>query len=286
MPRLFPWAHDYLAVYERYGLTGPRTVLAHNVHPTDAELERLAPRRTSIAHCPCSNAALGSGIFPLRRHVDAGVPCALGTDVGGGTGFGMLKEGLQALPDAARGPRRHGARCRRACCYLATRAGAEARRDSPTRSATFCPGKAADFVYLRPPAGQSAGRRLERATARTSRWRRSSRSPAPESVREVRVAGQTCVPGRRADDRSRCGTMRAAMTLAELNASDATRFVAALGCIFEDSPLGRPSAHGSAGRSLGGRSCTRDGRPRWRRRTARSSWRCCARIPTWAHAPA
>ncbi len=32
----------------------------------------------------------------MRRHLDAGVRFALGTDVGGGTGFGMLKEALQA----------------------------------------------------------------------------------------------------------------------------------------------------------------------------------------------
>src|SRR6185503_7942867 len=92
----FPWARDYTAVYDRFGLTGAHAVLAHNVHATDAELERLAATRTSIAHCPASNAALGSGLFPLRRHVDAGVRVALGTDVGGGTGLGMLKEGLQA----------------------------------------------------------------------------------------------------------------------------------------------------------------------------------------------
>ena len=41
---------------------------------------------------PASNAAFGSGIFPLRAHLRTGVRVALGTDVGGGTGFGMLKE--------------------------------------------------------------------------------------------------------------------------------------------------------------------------------------------------
>ena len=93
--------------------------------PRDSELERLAASGTSIAHCPCSNAALGSGIFPLRRHMAAGVKCALGTDVGGGTGFGMLKEGLQAYlvqrlaADGALLIPAH-------LLYLATRAGAEA----------------------------------------------------------------------------------------------------------------------------------------------------------------
>ena len=96
LARLFPWAPDYLAIYERYGLSNERCVMAHNVHATSHEIERLAAAGTAIAHCPASNAALGSGCFPLRRHIEAGVTCALGTDVGGGIGFGMLKEGLHA----------------------------------------------------------------------------------------------------------------------------------------------------------------------------------------------
>jgi guanine deaminase len=79
-----------------------------------------------VAHCPSSNSALGSGLFPLRRHVERGVRVALGTDVGGGTSFSLLREGLQAyfvqsllgaegLPLTAA----H-------LLYLATRAGAEA----------------------------------------------------------------------------------------------------------------------------------------------------------------
>src|SRR6185312_3507883 len=68
--RLFPWASDYLAVYERFGLAGPRSVMAHNVHPRPSELVRLAASGTSVAHCPASNAALGSGVFPLRLHVE------------------------------------------------------------------------------------------------------------------------------------------------------------------------------------------------------------------------
>src|SRR5205807_9468268 len=78
------------------GLAGERSVMAHNVHPCASELERLAASGTSVAHCPASNAALGSGLFPLRSHIEAGVRCALGTDIGAGTGFSMLKEGLQA----------------------------------------------------------------------------------------------------------------------------------------------------------------------------------------------
>src|ERR1700682_185121 len=149
VPKLFPWAKDYLGVYERYDLVGARSVLGHNLHPTDNELQRLAASKASISHCPCSNAALGSGWFPLRRHIHAGVRVALGTDVGGGTGFGLLKEALQAYmlqrlaPEGfLLGPAH--------LLYLATRAGAEALGLSETIGDSQS-GKAADFVYLRPP---------------------------------------------------------------------------------------------------------------------------------------
>jgi guanine deaminase len=94
--RLFASAAHYTATYDDPGLLGERSVLAHNVHATDAELELLAARGTAVSHCPTSNAALGSGLFPLARHVDHGVGVALGSDVGAGTGFSLFKEGLQS----------------------------------------------------------------------------------------------------------------------------------------------------------------------------------------------
>ena len=150
--RLFPWARDYLAVYERFHLIGGRTVLAHSVHSSPSAVERLAAAGTWVAHCPSSNAALGSGIFPMRRHVEAGVRFALGTDVAGGTGFGMPKEALQAYL------------CQRLLgsdgwdltpahlLYLATRAGTEAL-GLEAEIGDFQPGKLADFVHLKPPKG-------------------------------------------------------------------------------------------------------------------------------------
>ena len=87
---------DYVTTYDRHRLVDRRTVLAHNVHPTDVELKTLATSGATVAHCPTSNAALGSGLFPLTRHLQFGVRVALGSDVGAGTGFSLLKEGLQA----------------------------------------------------------------------------------------------------------------------------------------------------------------------------------------------
>ena len=183
----FPWATDYLGVYDRFGLTGPRTVLAHNVHATDAELRRLAAGGTAIAHCPASNAALGSGIFPLRRHIDAGVRVALGTDVGGGTGLGMLKEALQAYlmqRVAADGVLLDPARL----LYLSTLAGAEAL-GLAQEIGSLCAGKAADFIYLKPPAGSLLEAVLQHASGPEDMLAALFTLGGDESVREVRVEG-------------------------------------------------------------------------------------------------
>jgi guanine deaminase len=189
----FPWARDYLDIYERYGLIGARTVLAHNVHTTDSELERLAATGTSIAHCPSSNAALGSGIFPFRRHVSANVRVALGTDVGGGTGLGMMKEGLQAhlmQRVAADGVVLDAARM----LYLSTLAGAEAL-GLADEIGSLCPGKAADFVYLRPPAGSVLETVLQHASDAEESIAALFTLGGAESVREVRVEGLVVYQG-------------------------------------------------------------------------------------------
>ena len=146
---LFPKSSDYLETYEQAGLISHQSVLAHNLHASDSELQRMANAHASASHCPCSNSSLGSGFFPLRRHLKAGVHVAIGTDVGGGTGFGMLKEGLQAyfmqqlMPD---GEKLSPAQL----LYLITRAGAEAL-NLQDLTGDFSSGKAFDAVYLRPP---------------------------------------------------------------------------------------------------------------------------------------
>ena len=65
---------------ESLGLLGPKTLLAHGVHLRDDEIQLLANRRTSIAHCPESNLKLGSGIARVADMLAAGVNVCLGTD--------------------------------------------------------------------------------------------------------------------------------------------------------------------------------------------------------------
>jgi guanine deaminase len=186
--RLFPWAAGYLDVYERFGLQGPMAVMAHNVHPTELELERMAATLTRVSHCPCSNAALGSGIFPFAGHLKAGVHCALGTDVGGGTGFSLMKEALQAYLMQRLTP--EGVMLTPAqLLYLATLAGAEAV-GLGKETGSFENGKAADFVYWKPPAGSPLAYSLETANEAEHVLAALITQAGPESIREVHVGGE------------------------------------------------------------------------------------------------
>ncbi|RIH89495.1 Guanine deaminase [Meiothermus luteus] len=150
---LFPWSEHYLQTYDRFGLVGERSVFAHNVHPTEAELLRLAETRAAVAHCPSSNAFIGSGLFPMRRHLLHGVRFGLGSDVGGGTGFSLLKEGLMAYltqrhaPDGVNLTPAH-------LLYLATQAGAEIL-GLGEEVGSLVPGKAADVVWIKPEPGST-----------------------------------------------------------------------------------------------------------------------------------
>ncbi len=143
---------DYVASYDRHGLVGPGTVLAHSVHPTEPELAVLAARGAAVAHCPTSNAALGSGLFPLARHLSHGIRVALGSDVGAGTGFSLLKEGLQAyFAQQLLGDQGHPLTPAH-LLYLATAAGADAL-GLAAEVGDFSVGRRFDAQWLRPAPG-------------------------------------------------------------------------------------------------------------------------------------
>jgi guanine deaminase len=124
------------------------------VHPTNEELNLLATSGAAVAHCPTSNCALGSGLFPMKRHLDAGVAVALGCDVGAGTGFSLFKEGLQAYfvqqLRASDGVRLSPADL----LYLATVSGAQAL-GLDDQIGDLSIGKRFDAIWLRPRPGSA-----------------------------------------------------------------------------------------------------------------------------------
>ena len=65
---------------ESLGFFGPRTIAAHGVHLTAADIQILEKRRVGISHNPESNMKLASGTAPVPALRKAGVPVGLGTD--------------------------------------------------------------------------------------------------------------------------------------------------------------------------------------------------------------
>ncbi|SET06181.1 guanine deaminase [Oceanicella actignis] len=87
---LFPEDPDYFGVYEARGLAGPGAIMGHAIHLTARERAALAETGTGVAHCPTSNAFIGSGLCDVAGLARSGVPVGLATDVGGGSSFSML----------------------------------------------------------------------------------------------------------------------------------------------------------------------------------------------------
>ena len=69
-----------IAYLAELGIAGPDTVLAHCVHPDEAEVGLLAETHTGVAHCPGANLKLASGIADLPRLLGRGVRVGLGAD--------------------------------------------------------------------------------------------------------------------------------------------------------------------------------------------------------------
>jgi guanine deaminase len=191
---LFPASDHYLGTYHQHGLVNGRSVFAHNVHARDEELALMGAAGAWAAHCPTSNSALGSGLFPLRRHVEHGVGVSLGSDVGAGTGFFLLKEGLQAYfmqqllgADGLPLTPVH-------LLYLATRAGALAL-GLAHRVGDFAPGKEFDAVWVRPAEGSTFAVNLAHAADSTDALARTFALATPADVAAVWLRGELVPPG-------------------------------------------------------------------------------------------
>ncbi|MGD9694718.1 MAG: 8-oxoguanine deaminase [Thermoleophilia bacterium] len=141
---------------DRLGWLGPDVWLAHCVHLSAPEVARLAETGTGVAHCPSSNARLGSGIAPAADLVDAGGTVGLGVDGAASNECGELAAELRQALYLARlrgGPR---AMTARTALALGTVHGARCLgRDDEIGSLE--PGKLADIALWRVDGAGQAG---------------------------------------------------------------------------------------------------------------------------------
>lgn len=129
---------------EDLGWTGDDVWHAHCVKLDADEIGLFARSGTGVAHCPCSNCRLGSGIAPVRAMRDAGVKVALGVDGSASNDAGnLVAEARQAmlLQRVARGA---DAMSAREALEMATLGGA--RVLGRTDCGSLEPGKRADLA--------------------------------------------------------------------------------------------------------------------------------------------
>lgn len=160
---LFPWSRHYTHVYEHYGLLGPKTLLGHCIHLTEAEIRSIANSGSVAVFCPTSNLFIGSGLFDLARlrASDPPVRNAIATDIGGGTSYSMLRtldEGYKILN--IQGQRYHPLRS----FYQVTLGNAQALSLEGVVG-SFVPGAEADCVVL--DAGATPAMRIRMETVET-----------------------------------------------------------------------------------------------------------------------
>jgi 8-oxoguanine deaminase len=86
------------AYMAKHGWEGDDVWLAHGIHFNDREVAHLTRTKTGIAHCPCSNMRLGSGVCRVNDLRRGGSPVSLGVDGSASNDSGhMLNEARLAL---------------------------------------------------------------------------------------------------------------------------------------------------------------------------------------------
>ena len=155
--RLFPNDPSYTAVYARFGLLGPRSLMGHCIHLADDEVALMRDSQAVAVFCPTSNLFIGSGLFDYQRLAAAGVRIALATDVGGGTSYSMLRTAAEAYKVMQlRGQNLPAL----AAFDLMTR-GNSAALGLETEIGTIAPGAFADLVVLDARATPAMAHRME-----------------------------------------------------------------------------------------------------------------------------
>ena len=133
---------------DRLGWLGDDVWLAHCVHLDDAAVRRFGESGTGVAHCPSSNARLGSGIARATDLIAAGAPVGLGVDGAASNEAALLGPEIRQALLSARLRRGPAAMTARQALALATIGGARClgRADE---LGSLEPGKLADVALWR-----------------------------------------------------------------------------------------------------------------------------------------
>lgn len=167
---LEPQCKFYGETYDQAGLFGTNgpAIMAHCVFSTQEEAVLMKKRGVYIAHCPQSNMNLASGLAPVRRYLDMGIPMGLGSDIAGGYSLSIFR----AMSDAVAVSKMYWRHVDNSAQPLSTAEvfylGTKGGGSFFGKCGSFEPGYDADFVVLddsclKTPGVLDVASRIERA---------------------------------------------------------------------------------------------------------------------------
>ncbi|MEQ1770279.1 MAG: guanine deaminase [Devosia sp.] len=188
---LYPNLPDYLGIYERYHLLGPKSLLGHCVHLTHRECQVLAETRSVAVWCPTSNLFIGSGLFDHDRLMKNGARIAVATDVGGGTSYSMLRtldEGYKVL-------QLRGQRMSPIHSFFRMTLGNARALSLDDQIGSIAPGRDADLVVLDARATPQMSLRMETVSSLANELFLLQTCGDDRAVAETYVAGKAMKTG-------------------------------------------------------------------------------------------
>jgi guanine deaminase len=156
---LFPNNTGYFDVYDKHKLTGSRSIFAHAVHLTEEEILRIRETDSKIAFCPTSNLFLGSGLFPYHTLESQGITIGMGTDIGAGTSFSMIR----TMGEAYKVLQLQGKSLSSIDSFYLSTLGSARALGIDSYVGNFQKGKEADFVVIDPGASPLMKLRMEQS---------------------------------------------------------------------------------------------------------------------------
>ncbi|MGK7888577.1 MAG: 8-oxoguanine deaminase [Leptolyngbyaceae cyanobacterium] len=130
---------------ESVGWLGADVWHAHCVQLSDASIDKFAQTGTGVAHCPCSNLRLASGIAPIQQMRDRHIPVSIGVDgAASNDASNLLQEARTAFLVARVREHNAAAMTAREVLEIATLGGAQVLGRDDIGS--LAPGMSADFI--------------------------------------------------------------------------------------------------------------------------------------------
>jgi guanine deaminase len=153
----FPWAADYLAVYEKYDLVNSKSIYGHCIHLSDSEWQRMIDKGAIFANCPTSNNYLGSGLFKYNKAIELDAKFTLATDWAAGNTLSMLR----VMDDAYKVSMLNSFKLETLTRWYSSTLGSAKALGLDHYIGSLEVGKEADFIVLDPAQNELLNYRLE-----------------------------------------------------------------------------------------------------------------------------